>query len=215
MKKRKNSSLPFEVNKNDPNQKILIKKTPAYDKKLREENKIKYPKKKVTKMKSLDKINRLTNNPLTLLAGINHFYLNKVFVGGFRAFVSFNATIISLMGIANQGYWIPPLFMGTIWAIYFVIDKNRIEEHLDNYNSKFSEMLELLYQKQFFKAFKKMVKFGAKDATIWIMENEPEALSGSLLGHVKKEEFVVITKQIERKDVDGILTSFRRLAIGF
>ena len=79
---------------------------------------------------------------------------------------------------------------------------------MDNYNSKFSEVLVLLRDKKFFKAFKKMVKLGLKENILWIMDNQPEVLSGSLLSHISKEDFLIISKQIEQKDVNGIIYTF-------
>lgn len=161
-------------------------------------------------MKNLDKLKSLTNNPITLLLGLNHFYLSRVFTCIIRGGISFFALIFGLLIFDGKIEWL--VMYGFIWGIYFLIDKVRIEGHFRKYQRKFNEALDLLRNKEFFKGFKKLIKFGLKDSINWIMENEPELLTDSILGNISQEKFAKITGLIERKDVDGVISELRKSA---
>lgn len=164
-------------------------------------------------MKNLKKIQNLTNNPITLLLGLNHYYLKRVFTSVFRIFITFFGIVISFLFDSFLG-WV--VIMGFIWGMFFVIDKNRIEGHLKKYNSKFFKAIDLIRNKQFFKGFKKLVILGElKESVHYIIENEPEILKSSILENVSKEQFENITNLIEKKDVDGVIRLLKKATLKF
>lgn len=164
-------------------------------------------------MKEAITLKKLTNNPIKLLFGLNHFYLKRVFTPVLRGGLSVLIIIMSLYGVSVGNYQ-SLLFVVLLWAGYFLIDKIRIEKHLQDYNSKFKEALELLKNKQFFKSFKKFLKLGGlKEPMFWIIDNDPQILLGSLSGKIDRDQFEEIMRQIEKKDVDGVVSSFKKIAL--
>lgn len=164
-------------------------------------------------MKDITELKKLTNNPIKLLFGLNHFYLTRTFTAIFRGGLSVIIVIISLLSL-SLGNYNGVLFICFLWAGYFLIDKIRIEKHLQSYNSKFMEALELLRSKQFFKSFKKFLKLGGlKEPIFWIIDNDPQLLLGSLSDKVDREQVEKITRQIEKRDVDGVVSSIKRIAL--
>ena len=79
-------------------------------------------------MKNLKKIQNLTNNPITLLLGLNHWYLKRVFTTVFRCFITFWGIVIGFF--LFDSFLAGLVVLGIIWGVFFVIDKNRIESHL-------------------------------------------------------------------------------------
>lgn len=165
-------------------------------------------------MKNLKKIQNLTNNPITLLLGLNHWYLKRVFTTVFRCFMTFWGIVIGFL--LFESFLAGLVLLGIIWGIFFVIDKNRIESHLKKYNSKFFKAIELIRNKDFFKGFKKLVVLGElKESVHYIIENEPEILKSSILENVSKEQFENITNLIEKRDVDGVIRLLKKATLKF
>lgn len=161
-------------------------------------------------MKDLKKLNKLTHNPITLLFGINHKYLKRIFTMWFRIFVTIVSMMFVMIGISVGNYG-SIFILVILYGVYYLIDHVRIQGHLNKFNEKFKEALNLIESKEYIKGFKKLILLDLKESTFWIIENNPELLMGSLMENVDKNQFEKITKQIERKDVDGVISSLTNM----
>jgi|GEM_PF-5857777 len=158
-------------------------------------------------MKSAKKLNRLTYNPLTLLFGVNHAYLGRVTTFTFRLFTTIIVLIFTAIVLSSERPNKAFIFLIIIYISYLIIDKIRIKKHLDKYNTKFQEGLDLLRDKEFFSAFKKFLKLGGlKEPIFYIIENEPSLLTDTMAGNLKKEDFQKLCNIVENRDVESIIS---------